>query len=763
VDFKPGYFEIDSSGRVEYINSPAKLFLSLLSEKSIQTGVNLFDSFDSVNLRLLFDDLTSQTIENNSFSTNRTLKIQEDTLKITFQCHYEVENNTICVYFEPKDCNLNIQDDFESLEIYALFEYLAIPVVITRLSDGAVLFGNKSSLALFQIQENSLTKINTSDFYININQQEVLLNALIKVGVINNIEVLLKKSNGDIFNALVSGKRIDINKQQCSLVTISDISSQRNLNEKLKRSKTELEQAQEIAGLASFYYDSENQLTYIAPILYKFLNIADSKSLKSILNIKDFLNKSFIQPFDTAWREVFINGKSSLKCQMYKATGEEIWVELFFRARHNNRNEFIGIYGAILDITNIMQIELELKKKDYQFNIAMEAAGLMPWEIDFDRRICKVNNPLCEFWEVDNNSEFSYEYIFSLTHPNDIEYVNRVMSEHINGLRPDFNVEHRLITPKGNLKWVSASGKVVEWNEFGSPKVMVGFLREITPRKRREQDLYEAKASLEKFNSELEVIVQERSSELQEINKTLAIALAKEQRFKAFQDKFVSLISHEFRTPLTVVMAYSDLVASMIRSGKEISIDKIDKISNGISDSCRQMTNLLDSVTEFNQIQRDIAFAKIYERSGHQIAKDVLTQVSSLCMKPDRILVDNKANNDVIFSVSQHLLVISMKRLIDNAIKYSEPESIIVLLAENDDNKLFLSVVNKGQDLTPEEIEYIFEPFRRGVRQESIGKHRGLGIGLAIADLCVKAMNAQLECFSKDGETTFTIVISKPE
>ncbi len=217
------------------------------------------------------------------------------------------------------------------------------------------------------------------------------------------------------------------------------------------------------------------------------------------------------------------------------------------------------------------------------------------------------------------------------------------------------------------------------------------------------------------------------------------------------EKEFVANASHELKTPLAVMMASIDCLDVTKKNEKWINNLKSesDRMSNLI-------TRLLDlSKTEYlkkenfkqNNIsliieKRALTFESLAYEKNLTIKTNIAEKINFFC---------HKESIDELVSI-----------LIDNAISHAQEKSKIKINLISDKSEIKLEVINKGEAISPEESEKIFERFYRNDKSHN-RKNGRYGLGLAIAKNIVIAHNGKIRAYSKDGYTTFEVKFKKNE
>jgi signal transduction histidine kinase len=215
------------------------------------------------------------------------------------------------------------------------------------------------------------------------------------------------------------------------------------------------------------------------------------------------------------------------------------------------------------------------------------------------------------------------------------------------------------------------------------------------------------------------------------------------------QKDFISNASHEFRTPLTVMISESDYLLNHDREKKEY----INHISRQIND-LKELNSLLNSLLELAQISRDnsIKFSAIrIDEILYNVIYQVKTKYKDRKIVPKIQYPENE--NELLINGNSGLLTIAFNNLIDNACKFSDDDVNIEFLILEKSIKIIIS--DKGIGIPPNELNSIYMPFTRA----SNAKFKsGFGVGLSLVNKIIELHNATLDAYSAENKGTRFVV-----
>jgi two-component system, OmpR family, aerobic respiration control sensor histidine kinase ArcB len=301
-------------------------------------------------------------------------------------------------------------------------------------------------------------------------------------------------------------------------------------------------------------------------------------------------------------------------------------------------------------------------------------------------------------------------------HPDDRERAHRVIVEDL--FEKDLRQIHefRSITEDGRDIWISVVGTRTEYQ--GKLAALIS-VRDITERKRSENTLQELYEQERKLRQELEVEMKRRV-------------------------EFTRALAHELKTPLTPVMASSELLVAELKQEPLLSLAK--NINRGASNLNNRIDELLDLARgEIGMLQiksETVDIAKLLREAAQDMTPVARGKDQSLTLElPDFTLLV-KGDGGRLRQVVLNLL--------NNACKYTPERGKITLRARRDAANLVLEVQDTGRGITKEEQKRLFEPYHR--LESDRGHFSGLGLGLALCKKLVELHGGRVWVQSQAGK-----------
>ena len=444
----------------------------------------------------------------------------------------------------------------------------------------------------------------------------------------------------------------------------------------------------------------------------------------------------------------------------------EKWQELV------HPDEFESVYNSVLD---------QMKKDDGRFEITFRyktKSNTFKWINVRGRVIEKINNEIMRVigTHIDIDSKIRSEVkikqlsqaieqspvsIIITDIEGNIEYANPKFSEltgytfdEVIGKNPRILQSGRSITDYKKMWKILLEGKT--WaGLFVNKKKAGGLFWEsaiISPIKNVKgeiinyvavkEDITEkiaAEKELEKYRTELENLVKERTKELAFVNKRLADqlekseiigkaikeSLEKERELNEMKSSFISTTSHEFRTPLASILSSIELLELYGRKWDE---EKYNTHIERIKSAIEYLTRLMDDVLILNKAETGKLQLNLSRVNLYKLCHRIIEEVKTLTNEKHTISCSYKME-EMEFQLDEKLIRFIINNLLSNAVKYSPEGGSVDLCIEKISNHLLIVIKDEGIGIPERERSQLFNTF---FRCSNTGSIQGNGLGLSI-------------------------------
>lgn len=286
---------------------------------------------------------------------------------------------------------------------------------------------------------------------------------------------------------------------------------------------------------------------------------------------------------------------------------------------------------------------------------------------------------------------------------------------------------------------------------------VVSFVIDVTERKKQESIIQEANQEIQKLNAELEERVAQRTEELakaihkiEQSQEEVMRALKKERELNNMKSQFVTIASHEFRTPLATILSSASLIGRYAKTEEE---DKRQKHVLRIKSAVTNLTEILNDFMSIGKLEEGRIYSVPVFTDLPDFCTGLIEEIRGLCKEGQEITFSYEGDQQVW--IDKQLLRNVVFNLISNAIKYSDVGKIIRVGIVANTKKVLIEIEDQGIGIPENDQVHIFDRF---FRAHNAGNAQGTGLGLNIVQNYVELMGGEVNFSSEVGRgTTFKI------
>ena len=610
-------------------------------------------------------------------------------------------------------------------------------ILIASISEGVIIVDNQKAIVEintaaelifgYETKELITKKLNIllpSNYHKNHNHH---FDAFIKKGKPRTMgeskDIFGLKKSGDIIAVEVQLNPFTVYDKQYVIALIKDVSLRKETEKDLMLKSSALQSANN-GIIITDAQKNDNPIIYFNPAFQRITGYSSKEILHQ--NCRFLQGKDKDQKPLKTLRKAIHNGES---CQVilrnYKKDGTPFWNDLYIMPITNKKGTVTNFIGIQNDVTKRRKAEAERNHFTNIFNESLNEIYV------FDAKTLMFTNAN---HGAQKNLGYTLKELQSMTplnlKPNYNETLFRKEIEVLNNKnvnKIEFETIHK--RKSGSTYPVNIH---LQKTKLGDRELYVAIILDITERKN--------------YTEKLEKKVEERTEQLK-------VALFKEKELNKLKTQFLSLVSHEFKTPLSGILTSSVLLEKYKFTEQQ---DKRDKHIKTISDKVHFLNNILNDFLSLEKLETGKLTYRFNDFKLTKVIDEVIYNANMLlkegqCIKyPDNI-------NDLSLYQDEKTIVLILTNLINNAIKYSPEHSVITIAIEQNKEITTIHVKDNGIGIPLKDQKSIFE---RYFRAENVMNTQGTGIGLNITKNHLENLDGTI-CFKSEEQrgTTFTITI----
>jgi PAS domain S-box-containing protein len=282
---------------------------------------------------------------------------------------------------------------------------------------------------------------------------------------------------------------------------------------------------------------------------------------------------------------------------------------------------------------------------------------------------------------------------------------------------------------------------------------VIAFVIDISVRKKAENKLVTYKNELEVEVEERTLVLKEAIQKLEKTKDELDKALKREQELNLMKSRFITIASHEFRTPLATVLSSLSLVEKYSDLDED---EKRDKHISRIKSSVRNLTEILNDFLSLNKLEEGKVELTTESFKIDEFLEELFQQMQGICKKGQKIeFVCETEHNACEVSLDPKLIKNILINLLSNAIKFSPENASIQIRVHLNDKQVIIRIKDEGIGIPEAEQKHVFERF---YRMSNAGETQGTGLGLSIVNHYILLLKGKIDFISEENKGTEFII-----
>lgn len=484
-----------------------------------------------------------------------------------------------------------------------------------------------------------------------------------------------------------------------------------------QKSLIELNQAQKVAKVGSWYWDMEKNKLEWSNEMYELYGLKKPVEDK-VTAVRNLIFEEDLPIFDKAM-SVINNDITppNIQYRIRRNDGEIVYVDANLEKIKNKEGQLIYLVGTAQNITKLKKAQIEIKEEKQRVENIIIGTNAGIWEWDIQNGIAYINERYAEIlgYSKQELEPFETKFFNDLNHPDDLKYVDEEVEKVFNKEKEYFDLEFRMKHKNGKYVWVSSRGKVVQWLDEYTPQIMSGIQLDINEQKRINSELINAKSKAEESD-----------------------------RLKT---AFLANMSHEIRTPMNGILGFLDIINNEIITDSEQKqyLEIIEKNSQ----------RLLSTINDIIEIS-------IIESGNFKIAKTTF-DLHKVFQELHQFFLPETQKKAIDFHLScknieekyeiytdKNKIESNLINLIKNAIKFTHSGFIKFGFIEEED-KLIFFIKDSGLGIAKDRQRAVFERFVQA-DLSSTRDDEGSGLGLSICKAYAEILGGKIWLESELGK-----------
>lgn len=620
------------------------------------------------------------------------------------------------------------------------FRASPVAMTISMLEDGLRLDVNDAWVEMIGYTREEALKKTANELQVWADPQDRVkfIDGLRQDGSVRGFEAKLHAKDGRQLDTLLFSEKVEIDGMECVLVVVYDITKRKKAEEALRESEKRFKSLVESTNVVPWEFDpAVMRFTYVGPQAVSMFGYS----------VEQWMSEGFwesvIHPDD---REITVEtcmvatrkGEDhDFEYRLIKADGQVCWVRDVVSVIMKD-GEPVGLRGILIDVSERMKARHALEHSEQRFKDIVEISSDWIWECDADLRFTYLSERFAEVAGAPTSTVIG-KTRYEIGKTTDADWAAHIAD--LEARRPFRGFCYSMNTPNGLRHW-SVSGRPV-FDSKGNFKGYrgTGYDRTTT---------VEAEEELIRHRDHLQDLVNEATAQLKEKADDLRQALAKEKEMNELQRQFLSMASHEFRTPLAIIDSSAQ---RLLRRGAGANNEKIDRRIEKIRSAVSRMTQLMESTLAAARIEEGNTTLSLERIDVGCVVRLVCEQHSEIA--ENHTIACDAGTVPAMARADRTALEQVFSNLISNAIKYSPDAGKVDVSICCQDDTVIVSVRDYGVGIDRDELPKMFQRFFRARTSSGIA---GTGIGLNLVKTLIELHEGTVSVESTPGAgSTFTV------
>ena len=287
--------------------------------------------------------------------------------------------------------------------------------------------------------------------------------------------------------------------------------------------------------------------------------------------------------------------------------------------------------------------------------------------------------------------------------------------------------------------------------QYSGRKIYTGFIHDQSREKEAEQQLKEYAADLEQQVEERTHSLRDTVQALQQAKEEVSLSLVKEKELGQLKSRFVSMASHEFRTPLSSIQLSASLIDKYAEAFENPNVGKhVGKIKNAVGN----LTTILNDFLSLEKLEAGKVEPSFTHFDLVKLAEEITEEMQMVAKQDQSIIYQHTGAYNMVY-LDQNLLRNCVINLVSNAIKYSGEHTFIEFNTEINERLCIITIKDNGIGIPETDQKHLFEAF---FRANNTGNIPGTGLGLNIVARYINLMRGTITFESNVDKGTIFII-----